>query len=98
MDSWRLRLPPVLECRSALASSRRWVVRREDAIQRREDHRAAQGGRSGHAGNGTVPQARLLGSELLSVAQRSRRYGVGMIHPKLRQAGEVVNFKRVERL
>ena len=30
--------------------------------------------------------------------QRHRRYGVGMIHLKLRQAGEIVNYKRVERL
>src|ERR1700732_958795 len=36
---------------------------------------------------------------LISLAQRHRRYGVGMIHLKLRQAGgEPVNYKRVERL
>jgi transposase InsO family protein len=33
------------------------------------------------------------------IAHRYRRYGVGMmIYPKLRQAGDVVNYKRVERL
>jgi transposase InsO family protein len=35
---------------------------------------------------------------IVALAQRHRRYGVGMIHLKLRQAGEVVNYKRVERL
>ncbi len=34
----------------------------------------------------------------MDFAQRHRRYGVGMIHLKLRQAGEIVNYKRVERL
>jgi transposase InsO family protein len=32
------------------------------------------------------------------LAQRHKRYGVGMIHLKLRQAGQLVNYKRVERL
>jgi putative transposase len=36
---------------------------------------------------------------IITLAQRHRRYGVGMIHLKLRQAGgEVINYKRVERL
>jgi putative transposase len=35
---------------------------------------------------------------IVDLAQRHRRYGVGMIHLKLRQAGEIVNYKRVERL
>jgi transposase InsO family protein len=36
---------------------------------------------------------------IIELAQRHRRYGVGMIHLKLRQAGgEPVNYKRVERL
>jgi hypothetical protein len=34
----------------------------------------------------------------LALAQRHTRYGGGMIHRKLRQAGLVVNDKRVERL
>ena len=33
-----------------------------------------------------------------ALAQRHKRYGVGMIHLKLRQAGVLVNYKRVERL
>ena len=33
-----------------------------------------------------------------ALAQRHKRYGVGMIHLKLRQAGMRVNYKRVERL
>ena len=32
------------------------------------------------------------------LAHRHRRYGAGMIHLKLRQAGERVNHKRVHRL
>lgn len=35
---------------------------------------------------------------ILALAQRHKRYGVGMIHLKLRQAGLRVNYKRVERL
>ena len=39
-----------------------------------------------------------LRARIIALAQRHRRYGVGMIHLKLRQAGELVNYKRVERL
>ena len=39
-----------------------------------------------------------LRARIVALAQRFRRYGVGMIHLKLRQAGEQVNYKRVERL
>ena len=39
-----------------------------------------------------------LRTRIVALAQRHRRYGVGMIHLKLRQAGEIVNYKRVERL
>jgi putative transposase len=36
---------------------------------------------------------------IIALAQRHRRYGVGMIHLKLRQGGgEPINYKRVERL
>jgi putative transposase len=35
---------------------------------------------------------------IVALAQRHRRYGVGMIYLKLRQRGECVNYKRVERL
>jgi putative transposase len=35
---------------------------------------------------------------IIALAQRHRRYGVGMIHLKLQQAGgEAINYKRVER-
>jgi putative transposase len=40
----------------------------------------------------------VLRARIVALAQRYRRYGVGMIHLKLRQAGELVNYKRVERL
>ena len=39
-----------------------------------------------------------LRARIVALAQRHRRYGVGMIHLKLRQAGELVNYQRVERL
>jgi hypothetical protein len=39
-----------------------------------------------------------LRRRIVALAQRPKRYGVGMIHLKLRQAGEPVNYKHVERL
>jgi transposase InsO family protein len=35
---------------------------------------------------------------ICALANRYKRYGVGMIYLKLRQAGQMVNYKRVERL
>ena len=39
-----------------------------------------------------------LRARIVALAQRHRRYGAGMIYLKLRQAGERVNHKRVDRL
>jgi putative transposase len=39
-----------------------------------------------------------LRTRIIALAQRHRRYGVGMIYLKLRQQGEAVNYKRVERV
>jgi putative transposase len=39
-----------------------------------------------------------LRERIVSLAQRHRRYGAGMIHLKLRQEGWLVNHKRVDRL
>jgi len=39
-----------------------------------------------------------LRAQIVTLAQRHRRYGAEMIYLKVRQAGEVVNHKRVERL
>jgi transposase InsO family protein len=39
-----------------------------------------------------------LRAQIVALADRHRRYGVGMIYLKLRQAGETANYKRVERL
>jgi transposase InsO family protein len=39
-----------------------------------------------------------LKQRIIALAQRHRRYGAGMIYLKLRQTGEVVNHKRVDRL
>ena len=39
-----------------------------------------------------------LRARIVTLAQRHRRYGAEMIYLKLRQAGERVNHKRVERL
>lgn len=38
-----------------------------------------------------------LKEKIVALAQRHRRYGAGMIYLKLRQAGEIVNHKRVDR-
>ncbi|TDU25915.1 transposase InsO family protein [Panacagrimonas perspica] len=40
----------------------------------------------------------VLREKIVKLAQRHRRYGAEMIYLKLRQAGELVNHKRVERL
>lgn len=39
-----------------------------------------------------------LRAQIVAIAQRHRRYGADMIYLKLRQAGQIVNHKRVERL
>ena len=39
-----------------------------------------------------------LRDRIIALAQRHRRYGAGMIYLKLRQAGVIVNHKRVDRL
>jgi hypothetical protein len=39
-----------------------------------------------------------LRTRTVALAHQHRRYGVGMIYLKLRQAGERVDYKRVERL
>ena len=39
-----------------------------------------------------------LRTRIVALAHRYRRYGVGMMYLKLRQAGDAVNYKRVERL
>jgi transposase InsO family protein len=39
-----------------------------------------------------------LKEKIIVLAQRYRRYGAGMIYLKLRQGGEIVNHKRVDRL
>ena len=39
-----------------------------------------------------------LKEKIIALAQRHRRYGSGMIYLKLRQAGEIVNHKRVDRI
>ena len=39
-----------------------------------------------------------LRGEIVTLAQRYRRYGAGMIYLKLRQQGLLVNHKRIDRL
>ena len=39
-----------------------------------------------------------LKERIITLAQRHRRYGAGMIYLKLRQAGEIVNHTRVDRI
>mgnify|MGYP001597130773 FL=1 len=43
-------------------------------------------------------QNQALREQILALAHRHRRYGAGMIYLKLRQAGQLINHKRVERL
>ena len=46
-----------------------------------------------------VPERHVrLREQIVTLAQRHRRYGSGLIYLKLRQAGERVNHQRVERL
>lgn len=40
----------------------------------------------------------VLRTQIIELAQRHKRYGAGMIYLKLRQAGLLVNHKRVDRL
>ena len=40
----------------------------------------------------------VLREQIVALAHRHRRYGAGMIYLKLRQAGQQVNHKRVDRL
>ena len=40
----------------------------------------------------------VLREKIIGLAQRHRRYGAAMIYLKLRQTGELVNHKRIERL
>jgi transposase InsO family protein len=46
----------------------------------------------------SVGEGVLWRARIVALAHRHRRYGAGMIYLKLRQAGERVNHKRVERL
>ena len=46
----------------------------------------------------TAEKNRDLKAQIVALAYRHRRYGAGMIYLKLRQAGLVVNHKRVDRL
>lgn len=39
-----------------------------------------------------------LRAQIIALAERHPRYGAGMIYLKLRQAGEIINHKRVDRL
>ena len=39
-----------------------------------------------------------LREQILALAHRHKRYGVGMIYLKIRQTGAMVNYKRIERL
>jgi len=46
----------------------------------------------------TADNNQALREQIVTLAQRHRRYGSGTIYLKLRQSGLVVNHKRVERL
>ncbi len=50
-------------------------IGRVEAVYGRADHQLPEAGRGGRSGEGTMPAARVLGGELLPVAQQVRRDG-----------------------
>lgn len=82
------------------APARRWLVRQMTS-QGLSERRALAVVRMSASALRYTPRAdrnRELRQRILTLAQRHKRYGVGMIYLKLRQEGQRVNYKRVERL
>jgi transposase InsO family protein len=66
--------------------------------ERRSLRRLARISASAYRYRPATDRNQALREHIVALAHRHRRYGAGMIYPKLRQAGLVVNHKRVERL
>lgn len=82
------------------APARRLLVR-EMMSQGLSEHRALTVARMSASALRYAPRADRnveLRQRIVALAQRHKRYGVGMIYLKLRQEGMLVNYKRVERL
>ena len=82
------------------APVRREVVR-EMVARGLSERRALAVGRMSASAFRYVPRPdgnAVVRDRIVDLAQRHRRYGAGMIYLKLRQAGHVINHKRVDRL
>ena len=82
------------------APVRREVVR-EMVARGPSERRALAVGRMSASAFRYVPRPdgnAVVRDRIVDLAQRHRRYGAGMIYLKLRQAGHVINHKRVDRL
>ena len=82
------------------APVRREVVR-EMVARGLSERRALTVGRMSASAFRYVPRPdgnAVVRDRIVDLAQRHRRYGAGMIYLKLRQAGHVINHKRVDRL
>ncbi len=82
------------------APSRRDLVRHmsEQGISERRALRLVGMSASAYRYQPVADRNSVLKEKIVALAQRHRRYGAGMIYLKLRQAGEIVNHKRVDRL
>ena len=82
------------------APVRREVVR-EMVVRGLSERRALIVGRMSASAFRYVPRPdgnAVIRDRIVDLAQRHRRYGAGLIYLKLRQAGHVINHKRVDRL
>lgn len=82
------------------APSRRDLVRHmtEQGISERRALRVVGMSASAYRYRPVADRNLALKEKIVALAHRHRRYGAGMIYLKLRQAGEIVNHKRVDRL
>ena len=82
------------------APARRALVRylTDKGLSERRALRAARMSASAYRYQPRPDRNVALRERIVGLAHRHKRYGVGMIFLKLRQAGLVVNYKRVERL
>ena len=82
------------------APSRRDLVRHmiEEGLSERRSLRVVGMSASAYRYRPVADRNAALKEKIIALAQRHRRYGAGMIYLKLRQAGEIVNHKRVDRL
>ena len=90
----------VLQKKMVTAPVRREVVR-EMVARGPSERRALAVGRMSASAFRYVPRPdgnAVVRDRIVDLAQRHRRYGAGMIYLKLRQAGHVINHKRVDRL